>query len=48
MQHKTSEKDLNQIEISNLPDKMFKKCSYKCSSNMEEEWIHTVRTSTKR
>lgn len=37
---KTSEKQLNETELSNLPDKDFKV--------MREEWTNSARTSRKR
>lgn len=39
-------KDLNEIEISNLPDKRVKVMVIKCSQNSEEECLNTVRIST--
>ena len=38
-------KDLNEIEISNLPDKRVKVMVIKCSQNSEEECLNTVRIS---
>lgn len=38
-------KDLNEIEISNLPDKRVKVMIIKCSQNSEEECLNTVRIS---
>ena len=35
--NKTSEKDLNDMEISNLPDKEFKVIIIKCSLNLDKE-----------
>ena len=39
-------KDLNEIEISNLPDKGFKVMVIKCSQNSEKDCLNTVRIST--
>lgn len=40
-QDKTSEKQLNKIEISNLPDKMFKVMVINLLANLVEEWMST-------
>ena len=39
-------KDLNEIEISNLPDKRVKVMVIKCSQNSEEEWKNIVESFT--
>ena len=44
---KTSEKELNKSEISNLPLKEIKVIVIS-SPNSREEWMNTVRISTKR
>ena len=41
-------KELNKTEIRNLPDKEFKIVVIKMLTNSREEWINSVRTSTKR
>ena len=46
-QHKASEKHLNEMEVSNLPDEVFKVMVMKIL-NLREEWMDTVRTSIKR
>ena len=43
-QDKLPEKVLNEMEISNLPDKQFKVTVIRCSPDL----INSVRTSTKR
>ena len=43
-QDKTSEKELNKMEISNLPDKEFKE---RCSPKLEEEWMNSSENFTK-
>lgn len=45
---RTTEKELNETEINNLLDKEFKVWSLRCSLNLREEWMSSVRTSTKR
>ena len=48
-QDKTSEKDFNNMEINSITEKEFKMSSrYSLSLSSGEEWINTLRTSTKR
>jgi len=44
---KTSGKDLNDMKISNLPDKEFKVVVIKMLSKLRKRMGNTVRTSTK-
>ena len=47
-QDKTSEKELNKMEISNVSDKELKEMVIKSLLNSGEEWKNTVRISTMR
>ena len=47
-QDKSAEKDLKEMEISNLPDKEFKVMVVKMLTSLGEEWMNTVGTSAKR
>lgn len=44
----TSEKEINKLEISNLPDKVFKVMIIKMSMTSGEEWINTGKSLTKK
>ena len=47
-QDKTSGEKLNEMEISNLPDKEFKVMVMVMLTELGEEWMNTGKTSTKR
>ena len=42
-QDKTPEKDLSEIEVSNLPNKQFKVMIIKCSAHLGGQWMDTMR-----
>ena len=46
-QDKTSEKELNETEINNLPGKEFKIIVTNMLTKLGEEWTNSVRTSTR-
>lgn len=46
-QHETSEKELHKMELSKLSHKEFKVIVIKRLTVITEEWMNTVRTSTK-
>lgn len=47
-QGKTSENNFSEMEMSNSPDKEFKAIVIKRLTELGEEWINTVRTSTRK
>lgn len=46
-QHETSEKELHKMELSKLSHKEFNVIVIKSLTVIREEWMNTVRTSTK-
>lgn len=47
-QDKTTVKELNETQVSNMPDKKFKVMVKKILTGLEKEWRISVRPSTKR
>ena len=47
-QEYTSEKEVNEMEISDLPRNVFKGMAIKLLLNWREKWINSRRTSTKK
>lgn len=48
IRHNFRRKELNNIEINNLPDKEFQVMIIKMCTELEKELMKSVRTSTKR